>query len=187
MNYEEYRKVVIKTENGSLTDYPKLLHAIMGINGEAGECIDLLKKTIFQGHEFDEKHFLNELGDVCWYTMLLVVELGVDISFIFEQECKIVNINCNEYLKLDHALQYILELNKDCGLAIDIFKYHREDMTPNYTTISILRNIVYNIRMTAYLFGKTIGDIFEINAKKLSKRYPNGFETERSINRSDNL
>jgi hypothetical protein len=36
----------------------------MGLNGEAGEAIDILKKHLFQGHELDTAHMAKELGDV---------------------------------------------------------------------------------------------------------------------------
>ena len=45
MDYKEYKQMVIDSEKGSLTNYPKILHAMMGMNGEAGECIDILKKN----------------------------------------------------------------------------------------------------------------------------------------------
>lgn len=40
-----------------------LLNRVMGLNGEAGECIDLLKKFIFQGHELDKNKLAHEVGN----------------------------------------------------------------------------------------------------------------------------
>ncbi len=42
----------------------------MGLNGEAGEAIDLLKKHMFQGHDLDRTHMAKELGDIAWYLAL---------------------------------------------------------------------------------------------------------------------
>jgi NTP pyrophosphatase (non-canonical NTP hydrolase) len=40
-----------------------LLNGVMGLNGEAGEVIDMVKKMLFQGHTLDKDHMAKELGD----------------------------------------------------------------------------------------------------------------------------
>lgn len=115
MTINEYQKEALRTANrmdNETDNYirhnvrPMLINGVMGLNGEAGECIDLIKKTLFQGHELDEEHLAEELGDVAWYLAVSAAAIG-----------------CN--------LEYILKKN----------------------------------------------------VEKLQKRYPNGFESERSINR----
>ena len=49
---------------------PMLLNGVMGLNGEAGECIDILKKHLFHGHELDSTHLAEELGDASWYSVI---------------------------------------------------------------------------------------------------------------------
>ena len=44
-----------------------LENGLMGLCGEAGEAMDILKKFLFQGHELDMKHLAKEFGDVVWY------------------------------------------------------------------------------------------------------------------------
>ena len=48
--------------------------------GESGECIDILKKHEFQGHELNKDKLLDELGDVLWY----VTQAAVGISATLE-------------------------------------------------------------------------------------------------------
>ena len=48
--------------------------------GEAGECIDAVKKSIFQGHELDVEHLVKELGDVLWYVAISAHALGYKLS-----------------------------------------------------------------------------------------------------------
>lgn len=48
MDVNEYQADALRTEQGMSKDYPRLLNGLMGLNGEAGECIDILKK----GHDF---------------------------------------------------------------------------------------------------------------------------------------
>ena len=54
----------------------------MGLNGEAGEAMDILKKTLFQGHKLDRRHVALELGDICWYLALAADAIGYDLEDI---------------------------------------------------------------------------------------------------------
>ena len=53
MTLNEYQKEALKTLNKKLNDREVLTDGVMGLNGEAGECIDIVKKHLFQGHDFD--------------------------------------------------------------------------------------------------------------------------------------
>ena len=70
MTINEYQKNALRTANKSLTPFQQLKNGVMGLNGEAGECIDILKKHLFQGHELDREHIAKELGDIAWYLAL---------------------------------------------------------------------------------------------------------------------
>ena len=56
----------------------------MGLNGEAGEAIDILKKHLFQGHELDTAHMAKELGDVAWYLAISADALGYSLEEILK-------------------------------------------------------------------------------------------------------
>lgn len=111
MTFKQYQKETLRTASGmniaSLKDVNSyILNGVLGMNEEAGEAIGIVKKHIYQGHEFDKKHLAEEICDCVWY-----------------------------------------------------------------------------IAVTANGIGYTLEDIAKMNVEKLRKRYPNGFETERSINR----
>ena len=53
MTINEYQKLAVKTRNVELSPKATLQDGIMGLNGEAGECIDILKKHLFQNHNLD--------------------------------------------------------------------------------------------------------------------------------------
>ena len=49
----------------------RLLTAGVGLNAEAGEFLEIVKKMVFQGKPWDEanrEHLVIELGDVIWYV-----------------------------------------------------------------------------------------------------------------------
>lgn len=98
-----------KTKSWIMTEYKQLLiNGVMGLNGEAGECIDIVKKHLFQGHDLERDKLIDELSDVMWYVAITAEGLGVGLD-----------------------------------------------------------------------------DVMQHNVEKLMKRYPNGFEAERSINREE--
>lgn len=57
-----------------------LIEAALGLTGEAGECADVIKKWLCQGHELDAGKLIGEIGDVLWYAALLARVLGVSLG-----------------------------------------------------------------------------------------------------------
>ena len=67
MNPNEYQKLAMTTLNKDLSKKDVLINGVMGLCGESGEVIDLVKKHLHQGHEINKEKIIDELGDVCWY------------------------------------------------------------------------------------------------------------------------
>lgn len=90
MTPNEYQKAALRTEStlqvedGEDHTLLRLLHGILGMSGETGECADLVKKHIYQGHDLDPEHVAKELGDVCWYIAVAADALGYDFETILE-------------------------------------------------------------------------------------------------------
>ncbi|MEI3385466.1 MAG: hypothetical protein V8R62_07440 [Faecalibacillus intestinalis] len=40
-----------------------MIYSVMGLCGESGEAIDIVKKWLAQGHELDKDHLAKELGN----------------------------------------------------------------------------------------------------------------------------
>lgn len=110
MTPNEYQKACLRTEptNAKISKTTRIENGLMGLCGEAGEAMDILKKFLFQGHSLDKNHLAKELGDVAWY-----------------------------------------------------------------------------LAVSADALGYTLEDIFQMNIDKLKKRYPDGFDADRSINRDE--
>ena len=83
MRVNDYQKAALRTVNNDVRD--KLLeNGILGLCGESGECADLLKKSLFQGHDLNKEHLAKELGDVAWYLAATSHALGFDLETVFQ-------------------------------------------------------------------------------------------------------
>lgn len=78
---DDYQRAALRTAQvDKLSDEELLLNGVMGLAGEAGEAIDLVKKARFQGHELDTEKLRGELGDVAWYLAVAAHALGFPLS-----------------------------------------------------------------------------------------------------------
>lgn len=78
----EYQKKAMRTANKSLSKDEMLLNSIMGMCGEAGEAIDLLKKHRAQGAPLDIDHLAKEVGDCLWYIAEFAEASGIPLAEI---------------------------------------------------------------------------------------------------------
>jgi NTP pyrophosphatase (non-canonical NTP hydrolase) len=109
--FDEYQALALRTASAeSLVDPETMLNAAaLGLNGEAGEIADHVKKVLFHGHPLDDAtrdKIAKEIGDILWYCAMGAKGLGLGL-----------------------------------------------------------------------------GEIAQMNVEKLKKRYPEGFSTEKSLNR----
>lgn len=88
MEINEYQKLAMRTLNPEIDKKELILNASMGLCGESGEVIDLVKKHLFQGHDLDDERLIEELGDVAWYLAEAATALNVNLSEILEKNIK---------------------------------------------------------------------------------------------------
>ncbi len=81
----EYQTLAMTTLNPKLDKKDVLINGVMGLCGESGEAIDLVKKHLAQGHELDRERLIKELGDVAWYLAETATALDVTLEEVLEQ------------------------------------------------------------------------------------------------------
>lgn len=57
-----------------------LNYSVLGLNGEAGEVADALKKLNYHGHSISQSGLIEELGDALWYIASIAHDLEVSLS-----------------------------------------------------------------------------------------------------------
>lgn len=80
MTINEYQQLAMTTLNPELSEKDILINGVMGLCGESGEAIDIVKKHLAQGHELDREHLIKELGDIAWYLAETATVLGVTLE-----------------------------------------------------------------------------------------------------------
>ena len=85
MTPNEYQKLAMSTLNPALTEKDVLINGVMGLCGEAGEAIDIVKKHLHQGHPLDREGLIKELGDIAWYLAETATALGVSLEEVLQR------------------------------------------------------------------------------------------------------
>ncbi len=80
MTINEYQKLTMTTLNPALSQKDVLINGVMGLCGESGEAIDIVKKWLAQGHELDREKLAKELGDIAWYLAETATALGLNLE-----------------------------------------------------------------------------------------------------------
>ena len=84
MQVNEYQKAAMATLNPALDKKDVLINSVMGLCGESGEAIDIVKKWLMQGHELDKERLVKELGDVAWYLAEAATALDIPLEAVFQ-------------------------------------------------------------------------------------------------------
>ena len=83
--FDEYQRKAMRTANKELPADEMLLNAVMGMCGEAGEAIDLLKKHRAQGAPLDIDRLAGEVGDCLWYIAEFAEASGISLEEIAQR------------------------------------------------------------------------------------------------------
>lgn len=142
MEYSDYRWLAMELD-GSPEWYAarkkaanmRLIHAALGLPGEVGEVVDIIKKHVFGGEEIDREHLREELGDKLWYFTLLLDELNISLDEVMRanvaklqtrypdsrdkytsRDTEAEKQAMREAVRQKEALQELVELSEEMGL-----------------------------------------------------------------------
>lgn len=88
----EYQALAAKTDYSerdakcaidTTPDNPGLmLKHVLGLAGETGEVVEIVKKHVFHNRPLDREKLLDELGDCLWYLSMLAAAVDMSLSDI---------------------------------------------------------------------------------------------------------
>ncbi len=85
MTLNDYQRLAMTTLNPELDRKDVLINGVMGLCGEAGEAIDIVKKHLAQGHALNRDALIKELGDVAWYLAETAYALDVPLEEVCQR------------------------------------------------------------------------------------------------------
>lgn len=192
MKIEEYQALAMRT---STDGHDRTLNGCMGLIGESGEIVDIVKKWKFQSGdhaEFPKDKLIDEAGDVLWYCAELATGLKENLASIF--------------IEKNFFFDDLREINKETPLEITVLRLSAMAARPAMYLFDGLpveeREVgrhFLEASAKAEIVGimATIRDVLEIhcnvkledamehNIEKLRRRYPDGFDPERSLHRTE--
>lgn len=175
MNREEYQHLSMRT--APEIDIRSLrLNACLGLIGEVGEVADLIKKWRFQSRrdtEIPKDKLVEEIGDVFWYCALYAKSYGFSIG---ETKQKTITRSTLDAEDLDLCVN-IIHAGIMAGTA-----YNDKSADAAFVRVDM---ILRRMDIILYLIGSDESDCMERNINKLIRRYPQGFDVERSMNRTE--
>ena len=104
MEANEYQRLAMTTLNPALDKKGVLINSVMGLCGEAGEAIDIVKKWLAQGHDLDKEHLAKELGDIAWYLAEAATALDLPLNVILEGNIEKLKKRYPDGFKTKHSL-----------------------------------------------------------------------------------
>ncbi len=159
ISFEEYQKLAQRTSS-TTTARDKLINGALGLCGEVAEYAREMR--------FIEKR-ISEAGDIMWY----VAEIAAGIGKTIADAANIDEINYNGGMFYDAG---------DIADAIKKHVYQGHDIDA-HAILCGLNRIMFVIYTRVPDLGYSMDDVLRGNVEKLLKRYPNGFEADRSIHR----
>ena len=85
MNFQEYKPLALRTVKSLGSDREDFMHMAAGIAGEAGEVLDIVKKTFAYGKPLDTGHLVEEIGDILWYVNGILSLLDTEMDEVLER------------------------------------------------------------------------------------------------------
>lgn len=108
-NVQDYQIEAARTINSELRSDPRelLLNACLGLAGESGEFIEIVKKWAHQGHRLDIDKAKDELGDVCWYIAEACTALDISMFDVMSSNIDKLRIRYPEKFTPDASIQRV--------------------------------------------------------------------------------
>ena len=101
MKIDEFQKISLRTMK---IDENTISHCSMGLAGETGEVIDIIKKHLYYEKELDKNHITEELGDIMFYLVNLASALDISMVNVLEQNIEKLNKRYPEGFNKEDAI-----------------------------------------------------------------------------------
>ena len=190
MEFERYQGLAMRT---STEGHDRVKNGCLGLIGESGEIVDAVKKWLFQSGEnppMPTDKLIDECGDVLWYCAELATGLEESLYSLYErfqadfwQDMHPMN----EGASLDQlavrlamtAQQPYIDLYDGSPVAGINLEWAEARAMAHMVGVMVTVRDLLEIHC-----GSTMDEAMARNIEKLIRRYPDGFDPQRSLYRN---
>lgn len=180
ISMKDYHALAMRTSPRD--GHNKIDNGMLGLIGETGELVDLLKKYVYQteaGVPFPIDAAINELGDVMWYLEELADGMNTSMNAISTLSYMGLDGMTAGMKTLPSVRSVILKLSGHANkIRIAVQKNNRPEIKLQ------MRRMLFCCAWLARIAGVPMAEVAQINIDKLKKRYPEGFDAKISMERS---
>lgn len=165
-----------------------MVHLGLGIAGEFGELIDMVKKVLIYGKPFDHTNAVEEIGDKLWYIANLLPELLVEPGYMqraldrgYEQ-----GLQHQQKVKVWESCnlgEILLDMNKSVSEQCAALSRINPKLVGSAGTVQVVENFAGNVGILCGLLGVDATDAMQRNIAKLKARYPGTYSDYAALNR----
>lgn len=119
MNINEYQQLAMRTLNPKLDKRDVLINGVMGLCGESGEAIDIVKKHLAQGHALNREALIKELGDVAWYMAETAYALDVPLEDVLQGNIDKLRARYPQGFEAEKSMQREVDMRIERAMAED--------------------------------------------------------------------
>lgn len=153
----------------------------VGLLGELIEVSERVTAVVQEAHEING--IIDEIGDVFWYLAVMSAHCGITFDAIAEDH--------SERLTKRHAVSISFELHnafksaKSITEALKKYLWHGHRFPFRKEIIVSMRVISNSLEIIAHHYDSSLNEVLEKNIAKLQRRYPNGFDAIKSMERGN--
>lgn len=176
LSFQEYQELAKRTQNPDLSPIETLCHATLGLCSELSETLDELERIRSRRPESRE-NASKEIGDCCWMISEMCDCLGIGFENVMLINSERTPLYSDCWNCIDKAVQSTVSL---CSSVQKLLQGHP---IVNDDAAHQIREIMRFLHMACDAIDVDIHHVLWLNIEKLKKRYPDGFSSERSVNR----
>ncbi|MBR6569511.1 MAG: nucleoside triphosphate pyrophosphohydrolase family protein [Clostridia bacterium] len=178
MNLNEYQKLAMRT---SPDGHDRVRNGCLGLIGESGEIVDVIKKWMFQSVKetpLPVEKLIDEMGDVLWYCAETATGMRESLRLLAGE------LETNHWHHACRMLDLEQTVTSMSSCANSAYNAYYVAINPN-GAVDNLCGVLALLMHLCDMVDTSIEIVAENNIAKLKKRYPDGFDPERSMNRPE--
>ncbi len=151
----------------------------LGLAGETGEVVELIKRIVCHDKDIDVSKLVLEMGDVLWYLTAMCLVLNVDMDAVVDEVERTLSVSedTNKALTLT-----ALGLAGETGEVVELVKkivFHDKDIDVSKLVLE-MGDVLWYLTAMCLVINVDMEQVVDANVAKLRSRHPKGWTTEYS-------